>query len=74
MILEFDKLEPVKRYKVMSQSIMPRPIAWIVTKSNGVINIAPFSYFIPISSKPATIIVSIGLRIMVKKKIHLQII
>ena len=68
MILEFDKLESVKRYKVMSQSIIPRPIAWIVTELNGVINIAPFSYFIPISSEPATIIVSIGHKSSGEKK------
>ena len=48
------------RYKIMSDTIIPRPIAWIVTEDDGVINAAPFSYFIPISSNPATVIVAIG--------------
>ncbi|MGE3299544.1 MAG: flavin reductase family protein, partial [Arcobacter sp.] len=37
-----------------------RPIAWIVTEDEGVLNAAPFSYFIPISSNPALLIVAIG--------------
>lgn len=44
----------------MSDTVIPRPIAWIVTEDDGVINAAPFSYFIPLSSNPATLIVSIG--------------
>jgi len=63
MILDYSKLEPSKRYGVMSQSVIPRPIAWIVTQSgDGVVNVAPFSYFIPLSSNPASLIVSIGHR------------
>jgi flavin reductase (DIM6/NTAB) family NADH-FMN oxidoreductase RutF len=60
MIIDFNTLDSKQRYKVMSQSIIPRPIAWIVTDDNGKINVAPFSYFTPLSSNPATIIVSIG--------------
>ena len=48
-------------YKLMSQTIIPRPIAWIVTQnSQGVVNVAPFSYFTGLSSEPACVIVSIG--------------
>jgi flavin reductase (DIM6/NTAB) family NADH-FMN oxidoreductase RutF len=61
MILDFNKLSSTEVYKVVSQTVTPRPIAWIVTKSTqGVINIAPFSYFTPLSSSPAIIVVSIG--------------
>ena len=59
MIYEFDKLEGLDRYKLMSNTIIPRPIAWIVTKDE-VVNVAPFSYFTGLSSNPATILVSIG--------------
>ncbi len=49
------------RYKLMSQTIIPRPIAWICTEDlEGNINIAPFSYFTGLSSNPPTMIVSIG--------------
>jgi flavin reductase (DIM6/NTAB) family NADH-FMN oxidoreductase RutF len=44
----------------MSNTIIPRPIAWIVTEDEGVINAAPFSYFTPLSSDPAVVVVSIG--------------
>jgi len=60
MIIEYDNISATQKYKVMSQSIIPRPIAWIVTVDNDIINVAPFSYFTPLSSNPATVIVSIG--------------
>ena len=60
MILDYKKLSDLDRYKVISDTVIPRPIAWIVTEDEGVINAAPFSYFIPLSSNPATLIVSIG--------------
>lgn len=60
MILKYKDLDPSRRYKVMSGSVIPRPIAWIVTEDEGVVNIAPFSYFTPLSSNPATVVVSIG--------------
>ena len=47
-------------YKLMSQTIIPRPIAWIVTEDDGVVNVAPFSYFTGLSSEPACVMVSIG--------------
>lgn len=58
MLIDF--AEDVNRYKLMSQTVIPRPIAWIVTKDEGVVNIAPFSYFTPLSSDPAVLIVSLG--------------
>jgi len=60
MILDYSKVNDLDRYKIMSDTVIPRPIAWIVTEDDGVINAAPFSYFIPLSSNPATLIVSIG--------------
>ena len=59
MIYEFNELEGTDRYKLMSNTIIPRPIAWIVTEDE-VVNVAPFSYFTGLSSNPATILVSIG--------------
>ncbi|BCD68835.1 flavin reductase family protein [Nitratiruptor sp. YY09-18] len=59
MIIDFDTLELKDRYKIMSRTIIPRPIAWIVTEGKS-LNIAPFSYFMALSSEPPTLIVSIG--------------
>ena len=49
-----------ENYKLMAQTILPRPIAWVVTEDNGVVNVAPFSYFIGLSSEPATVLISVG--------------
>jgi len=71
MIYDFNQLEGVERYKLMSNTIIPRPIAWIVTKDE-VVNVAPFSYFTGLSSNPATILVSIGHKKSGEKKDTLQ--
>ncbi|RMH61092.1 MAG: flavin reductase family protein [Calditrichaeota bacterium] len=43
-------------YKLMIGSILPRPIAFVSTISTeGVYNVAPFSFFTGITSKPPTI-------------------
>jgi len=55
-----EKTDAIDIYKLMSQTVIPRPIAWIVTEDGGVVNIAPFSYFIPLSSNPPSLIVSVG--------------
>lgn len=47
-------------YKLMAQTIIPRPIAWVVTEEDGIVNIAPFSYFIGLSSEPASVLISVG--------------
>lgn len=60
MILDYKDINDLNRYKIMSDTVVPRPIAWIVTEDEGVINAAPFSYFVPLSSNPAIVVVSIG--------------
>lgn len=59
MIIDFSTIDSKEIYKLMSQNIIPRPIAWIVTE-NKFINVAPFSYFTGVSSKPPLLMVSIG--------------
>jgi len=60
MIINYLETKPLENYKLMSQTIIPRPIAWVVTEKNDIINIAPFSYFTGLSSNPPTMIISIG--------------
>ncbi|QUX92464.1 flavin reductase family protein [Marinomonas sp. A3A] len=61
MRFQFDQLSGNQRYHLITQTITPRPIAWIMTKNeNETFNLAPFSYFAPISSDPALLMVSIG--------------
>jgi flavin reductase (DIM6/NTAB) family NADH-FMN oxidoreductase RutF len=60
MKYDFSELEFSQKNKLMASNIIPRPIAWIVTENNNIVNVAPFSYFTGLSSEPATMIVSIG--------------
>lgn len=60
MIIDFSTLSETKKYNTMSNVIFPRPIAWISTEDDCIINLAPFSYFIPLSSEPPLLIVSIA--------------
>ena len=61
MIVDYADKVLTQKYQLMAQTIIPRPIAWIVTRNKqGTLNIAPFSYFMGLSSEPATMMVSIG--------------
>jgi flavin reductase (DIM6/NTAB) family NADH-FMN oxidoreductase RutF len=49
------------RYRVMTDLIAPRPIAWISTVSaRGTANLAPFSYYQGVCSDPPTIVLGIA--------------
>lgn len=50
-------------YKILTNVVVPRPIAWVSSRSQaGVINLAPFSFFNAVGSDPLYVVVSIGLR------------
>ncbi len=60
MLLDISNSTPLANYKILSNSITPRPIAWISTISNaGIINLAPFSFFAPLCPTPMIFGVSI---------------
>ncbi|MCI2284883.1 flavin reductase family protein [Colwellia sp. MSW7] len=61
MNLNFAELSPNQRYHLMTQTIIPRPIAWALTDSgNSSFNLAPFSYFTAVSSAPPILMLSVG--------------
>ena len=61
MIIDFDTISPGARYHAMTQAIIPRPIAWVLTAhENGSLNLAPFSYFTAVSSDPPLLMISAG--------------
>lgn len=63
MHIDLSSLSPVQTYATMTQTIVPRPIAWILTENQtGSYNLAPFSYFNAMSSDPAMTIMSVGTR------------
>ena len=48
-------------YKVLTNLVVPRPIAWVTSLSqSGVINLAPFSFFNAVGSDPLYVVISIG--------------
>ena len=52
-----------ENYKLMTNLVVPRPIAWITTlNQNGVINLAPFSFFNAVGSDPPYVVIGIGCR------------
>lgn len=61
MHLDFSEFSSSERYHLMTQTIIPRPIAWALTDSgNNSYNLAPFSYFTAVSSQPALLMLSVG--------------
>jgi flavin reductase (DIM6/NTAB) family NADH-FMN oxidoreductase RutF len=50
-------------YKLLTNLVVPRPIAWITSLGDGgVINLAPFSFFNAVGSDPLYLVVGIGER------------
>lgn len=60
MLLDISTSTPLANYKILSNSITPRPIAWVSTKSDlGIVNLAPFSFFAPLCATPMIFGISI---------------
>lgn len=61
MILDTQSLSPQETYHLLTQIIVPRPIAWVLTEQeNGKHNLAPFSYFTAVTSNPPVLMISVG--------------
>ncbi|EOM74772.1 flavin reductase family protein [Rhodococcus rhodnii] len=46
-------MRPSRVYRLVTASVVPRPIAWVSTRSvDGVLNVAPYSFFTVASSEP----------------------
>ena len=53
----FETLDPASRYRTLVELIVPRPIAFVSTRSaDGSGNLAPFSFFNGVSSNPPCLI------------------
>ena len=50
-------------YKLLTNLVVPRPIAWVTSLGDdGVVNLAPFSFFNAVGAEPLFVVVSIGRR------------
>jgi len=56
MIIDPSKSKTSDIYRTMIRCILPRPIAWVSTISeDGVVNLAPFSFFTGVTSSPPSL-------------------
>ncbi len=63
MLFDFATLAPQDAYKLVVSSVVPRPIAWVVSQdSEGRINAAPYSFFNAFSDNPVVIGIGCGPR------------
>lgn len=63
MYFDIEKLDQKRSYKLLASSVVPRPIAWVVTcDPEGRPNAAPYSFFNFFSGFPPVVCVGMGLR------------
>ena len=63
MLFDFDTIPMQDRYKLLVSTVLPRPIAWVVTQDlQGGLNAAPFSFFNVFSEDPPLVVLGIGAR------------
>jgi len=63
MELEVSNLPSDELYKLITQWVAPRPIAWVsTTNKEGIINLAPFSFFNLVCDEPPVVMLSISKR------------
>ena len=63
MLYDLSQMTGRNAYKLLVSTIVPRPIAWIVSQSaHGQLNAAPFSFFNAMAGDPPTVVVGIGSR------------
>lgn len=61
MLFDFATLSANERYRLLVSTIVPRPIAWVVTQDgDGVLNAAPYSFFNAFDSEPPIVVIGVG--------------
>ena len=63
MIIDPSELETHSVYKLLIGAVVPRPIAWVSSRSHdGIFNLAPYSFFNVVSREPPMLAFSVGPR------------
>jgi flavin reductase (DIM6/NTAB) family NADH-FMN oxidoreductase RutF len=61
MLFDFARLTPRERHRILISTVVPRPIAWVVTEDErSTLNVAPFSFFNVFAEDPPLICLGIG--------------
>lgn len=61
MFFDFETLPASERYKLVVSTVVPRPVAWVVSQDEaGVVNAAPFSFFNVFTDSPVVVGIGVG--------------
>jgi flavin reductase (DIM6/NTAB) family NADH-FMN oxidoreductase RutF len=61
MLFDFAKIPYEQAYKLVVSSVVPRPVAWVVSQDrDGVLNAAPYSFFNAFSDHPVVVAIGCG--------------
>ena len=57
---DFERMAPADCYRLTTSTVVPRPIAWVVTKGrSGVVNVAPYSFFNAFGQDPVIMVLGL---------------
>ncbi len=57
---DFETMPPADAYRLTTSTVVPRPIAWVVTQSRGgVVNVAPYSFFNAFGQDPVILVLGL---------------
>ena len=63
MYIDFGKMTAQQVYITMTQTIVPRPIAWVLSENpDQSLSLAPYSYFNAVCSDPPLLMISAGVK------------
>lgn len=61
MQIDPSRHSPADNYKLLTNLVVPRPIAWVTSvNAAGTVNLAPFSFFNAVASNPPYVMISVG--------------
>ena len=57
---DFETMPPADCYRLTTSTVVPRPIAWVVSQSkDGVVNVAPYSFFNAFGDDPVILVLGL---------------
>ena len=61
MLIDLESIETKHIHPILTQTVIPRPVAWVLSQNPGDdYNLAPYSFFTVVTGKPPILMVSVG--------------
>lgn len=61
MLIDLDAIKAKHIHPILTQMVIPRPVAWVLSRNPGDgYNLAPYSFFTVVTGKPPILMVSVG--------------